>query len=187
MVPFGKQQQRKKLKRSRIWTVPCILILIVITHSIFSMWLCCLLWIFYQAITGTGLAWVCLSARTWRGAPLLDVDFPLLVFDLRFSLCPKFFSNIFFSLPPLIYIYTPMLLYHEMKRNKLRSIWETNMRKNQVVCSCVFVYNKSNAAILKLMLVELRHQTRSQVSLTDGKKIMPSTVFQLDELVRKTF
>mgnify|MGYP005668464177 CR=1 FL=1 len=187
MVPFGKQQQRKKLKRSRIWTVPCILILIVTTQSIFSMWLCCLLWIFYQAITGTGLAWVCLSAWTWRGAPLLDVDFPLLVFDLRFSLCLKFFSKFFFSLPPLIYIYTPMLLYHEMKRNKLRSIWDSTVRKNQVACPCVFVYNKSNAAILKMMFVELRHQTRSPVSLTDGEKIMPSTVFQLDGLVRKYF
>ena len=36
--------QGKKSKNSRIWTVPCIFILIVITHLFFSMWLCCLLW-----------------------------------------------------------------------------------------------------------------------------------------------
>ena len=106
MVPFDKQQQRKKLKRSRIWKVPCILILIVTTHSIFSMWLCCLLWIFYQAITGTGLAWVCLSARTWRGAPLLDVDFPLLVFDLGFFAISDIFSKIFFLLRCLYFTCT---------------------------------------------------------------------------------
>ena len=80
-----------------------------------------------------------------------------------------------------------MHLYHEMKRNKLRSIWDSTVSKDQVACWCVFVYNKSNAAILKLKFVELRHQTRSPVSLTDGKKIMLTTVFQLDELVRKIF
>ena len=113
--------------------------------------------------------------------------FPVAGFRLKFFRYVRNFFEIYFALPPLIYIYTPMLLYHEMKRNKLRSIWDSTVRKNQVACWCVFVYNKSNAAILKLKFVELRHQTRSPVSLTDGKKIMPSTVFQLDELVRKTF
>ena len=116
MVPFGKQQQRKKLKRSRIWTVPCILILMVITHSIFSMWLCCLLWIFYQAITGTGLAWVCLSARTWRGAPLLDVDFPLLVFDLNFFAMSEIFSK-FISRCRHLFTYILRCLYFAVYTN----------------------------------------------------------------------
>ena len=35
----------------------------------------------YQASTGTGLAWVCLSSRTWQVVPLLDVNFLLLVFN----------------------------------------------------------------------------------------------------------
>ena len=132
---------------------------------------------FYQAIAGTGLAWVCLSSRTWRGAPLLDVDFPLLIFDLKFSPYPKFFWNIFFSLLPLIYMYTLVPLYHEMKTNKLGPTCEFNMRKNHIACSSKI----HNGKILKWMRVESRHQTRSLVSLVDDGVLLLIIAFWLDE------
>ena len=65
--------------------------------------------------------------------------------------------------------------------------WDLSTLHQNDIRNIIKVYNKSNGAILKLKFVELRHQTRSPVSLTDGRKIIPSTVFQLDELVRKTF
>ena len=112
-MPFSKQQSRKKFKKSQIWTVPCIVILIVITHLFF----------FYVTVlfvmgSFTRLAPE-LALRGFACHPGPDSARLFLMLISRSWFSTKifrhvrhFFSKICLSLPPHIhmYMYTPVAL-----------------------------------------------------------------------------